>query len=133
MKNCFSLSQRVLGFILVLIFISLHSFAALPTSKAPAKAFNPLISGLSAKDFVKYSALDYSRLTGKKMNLLQRVSFKVMKLKIRKELKQQPRLMMNDFFKDKKRLGTGWIILLAVLGTLLLLFLIFALAYSSGF
>jgi hypothetical protein len=131
MKNYLSLSQLVLGLIPVLISISLHSFAALPASKEPAKAFNPLISGLSAKDFVKYSAFDYSRITGKKMNLFQKVSFKVMKLKIRKQLKQQPDLMMNDFFSDKKRLGTGWIILMAVLGTLLLLLLIFAIAYSG--
>lgn len=132
MKNYFSFSQHFLGFVLVLIFLSLHSYAAVPGSNEPAKDFNSFY-GLRAMDFVKYSALDYSRITGKKMNLLQRVSFKVMKLKLRKELKQQPALTMNDFFKDKKRLGTGWIILLAVLSTLLLLFLIFAIAYGGGF
>lgn len=132
MDNFFSSSKSVIGFLLLVIFISLHSYAAVPGSNEPAKAFNSF-SGLRAIDFVKYSALDYSRITGKKMNLLQRVSFKVMKLKLRKQLKQQPNLTMNDFFKDKKRLGTGWIILLAVLGTLLLLLLIFAIAYGGGF
>jgi uncharacterized integral membrane protein len=54
-----------------------------------------------------------------------------MKIKLKRDLRKTPDLLLNDFYRQNKRMGTGWIILLAVISTLLLLLLLFALAYGS--
>ena len=100
-------------------------------SNEPVKSLSPVNAGIKAADLLQFTPADYSAMTGKKMNYWQKLSFKVMKIKLRKELKKNPDLLMNDFYKENKRIGTGWIILLAVLSTLLLLLLIFAIAYSK--
>lgn len=97
----------------------------------PVKPLNHFNAGIRAADLLQFTAADYSVMTGKKMNYWQKLSFKVMKIKLRKELKKNPDLLLNDFYKENKRMGVGWIILLAVLSTLLLLLLIFAIAYGK--
>jgi hypothetical protein len=70
-------------------------------------------------------------MTGKKLTLVQKLAFRVMKIKLKRDLRKNPDLLLNDFYRQNKRMGTGWIILLAVISTLLLLLLLFALAYGS--
>ena len=112
---------------LLLLFFVTSTFAALPKISPVKQSY----AGVKASDLLNFTATDYSLLTGKKMNAFQKISFKVMKIKLKKELKKNPDLLMKDFYMENKKMATGWIILLAVLSTLLLLLLIFAIAYGK--
>ena len=112
---------------ILLLFFVTTTFAALPKTTPVKQSY----AGVKASDILNFTAADFSLMTGKKMNAFQKISFKVMKIKLRKELKKNPDLLLNDFYKPNKKIGVGWIILITVLSTILLLFLIFAIAYSS--
>jgi hypothetical protein len=109
----------------------MSAFPATALSPKPVDPSDQFYAGQKASVLLKFTASDYSLMTGKKMTLGQKLAFKVMKIKLKKELKQNPDLLLSDFYKQNKRMGTGWIILLAVISTLLLLLLLFAIAYGS--
>ena len=58
---------------------------------------------MKASDFIKLSVKDYSLITGKKLRLFEKVSFKIMKMKIKHDLKKNPNLLMTDYYKENKR------------------------------
>lgn len=52
---------------------------------------------VKVSDFVKLSAKEYSVITGKKLNFLQKLSFKVTKMKMKHDLKKNPALKLSDY------------------------------------
>ncbi|HEV8081751.1 MAG TPA: hypothetical protein VGP55_01035 [Chitinophagaceae bacterium] len=86
-------------------------------------------TNLNARDFVKLSAKDFSLITGKKMNLWNRISFTFLKVKMKHDLKKNPDLKVNDYYakEGKKHLSVWWIVGIGIV-TLLLIFLIYAAA-----
>ena len=52
---------------------------------------------LQASEFVKLSVSEYTKLTGKKLNFLQRLSFKVTKMKMKHDLKRNPSIRITDY------------------------------------
>ncbi len=86
-------------------------------------------NNLNASDFVKLSAKDFSLITGKKMNLWNRLSFSFLKMRMKHDLKKNPDLKVNDYYakKGKKHLSVWWIVGIGVV-ILLLIFLIYAAA-----
>ncbi|MDE3182414.1 MAG: hypothetical protein KGM16_03250 [Bacteroidota bacterium] len=60
---------------------------------------------LNAAEFVKLSAHDFSKLTGKKLNLFQRVSFQIAKLRLKHDLKKNPDLKITDYHKGSEKAG----------------------------
>lgn len=86
-------------------------------------------NNLKASDFVKLSAKDFSWITGKKMNLWNRLSFSFLKMRMKHDLKKNPDLKVNDYYakKGKKHLSVLWIVGISLL-ILILIFLIYAAA-----
>jgi hypothetical protein len=85
----------------------------------PVKADVTIPISLKASEFVKLNARDYSRLTGKKMSLLDRISFEVLKMRIKKDLKKNPDLLITDYAdtkKEKFKLNGLWFALGLFLG-----------------
>lgn len=68
-----------------------------------------------ASEFVKLSAKDFSQLTGKRLNVFQRMSFKIVKLKMKHDLKKNPNLLITDYTKapyhSDSRFSFLWFIL----------------------
>lgn len=91
------------------------------------------LNGLSIHKIINVSAKEFASLTGKKMNLWERISFTILKIKLKSELKLNPGLTIEKYTADKqrKRLGAGWWILIGAAGALLVLFIIFAIAYGG--
>ena len=106
--------------------VSLHNPTTLPN--------NEVLKYLRGSEVVKLSARQLMELTGKKMNLWEKVSFGIMKVKIKHDLKKYPNLTLKDYYsnKIKNRLGTIWWILIGIAGVLLLAIVIFIIAYSGG-
>ncbi len=84
---------------------------------------------LKASEFVKLSAKDFSLITGKEMNLWNRLSFSFLKMRMKLDLKKNPDLKVIDYYakEGKKHLSVWWIVGIGVF-TLLLIFLIYAAA-----
>ena len=116
----------------VMLNASLYNCYALSIERPrPAKSRDlPL---LKIGKLVRLSPYQFAELTGKKMNLWDRISFDLLKIKMKHDLKKDPNLTLKDFYgsKRKKRLGTGWIILIIV-GSILLLLTLYGAAVSKG-
>jgi len=66
-------------------------------------------NNIKASEFVKLSAKDFSIITGKKMNMWNRLSFSVLKLKIKHDLKKNPNLYVTDYyFKESDNRNFNW-------------------------
>ena len=93
---------------------------------------------LKASEFVKLSAKDFCQLTGKRLNLFQRMSFQIVKLKMKHDLKKNPNLLITDYTKtpphSDSRFSFLWFILgvagiiLGLMTPVLPLFFVFAFA-----
>ena len=70
---------------------------------------------LKASEFIKLSAKDFAQLTGKKLNVFQRMSFQIVKLKMKHDLKKNPNLLITDYAKapsgSDRRFSFLWFIL----------------------
>jgi hypothetical protein len=105
------------------------SSATIPaTIDPPAEAWRNLKLG----EIVNMSPHSFSLLTGKKMNLTERIAFRLVKMKMKKTLKKNPEMKAGDFFAAQKKMKTWLLVVLIILGALLLAFIIFGLAYSGA-
>ena len=84
-------------------------------------------------EFLQLSVKDLEKLTGEKMNLGARISFGILKARMKRALKKDPALTVNDFMTSQKKMKTWLLVVLIVLGAFLLAFLIFAAAYGGAF
>ncbi len=82
-----------------------------------------LSNNLSASDFIKLTAKDFSLITGKKMNLWNRLSFSFLKMRMKHDLKKNPDLKVNDYYakNGKKHLSVWWIVGIGVVILLLII------------
>ena len=118
---------------LPLLFITLSGINksyAIPAARP--EPIPELIQNLKVSELVKLSAKQFAMLTGKKMGLLARLKFNFIKMKLRHDLKKDPNLLLKDYAKaGKKKLGTGWIILIIVGSVIFLSLLILLLAMGG--
>lgn len=79
--------------------------------------------------FVKLSAKEFGTLTGKKLNLPQRIYFKIIQRRLKHELKENPDLLITNYYDPKKakfKFDALWFVIAGFIGPLGLL-----LAYTS--
>ena len=92
------------------------------TNDAPSLA---MLQYINASEFVKLSARDYTKFTGKKLNFLQRMSFGLTKMKMKHDLKKNPGLKITDYINGEGttfQIDILWLLLgliLPVLGVLI--------------
>jgi len=104
------------GIIALLLFNTAHAFTS-PVILKPAvdkiKDPNPL-SLITAKQFLSLTPQKFQELTGKKMNLVQKVEFKMLQHKVKKMVKKGEVVTMADVQKKYDDLNS-----MNVLGLLL--------------
>jgi hypothetical protein len=86
----------------------------------------PINSNLSSyakgSEFIKLSFRQFATLTGKKANLWNRLSFNLLKAKVKHDLRKNPNLLITEYSSVGKGMRTaGWILYGALLLLLLLL------------
>lgn len=84
---------------------------------------------LRAAVFVKLSAKEFGTLTGKKLNLPQRIYFKIVQRRLKHELKENPDLLITHYYDPKKakfKFDALWFVIAGFIGPLGLV-----LAYTS--
>lgn len=105
-------------------FYTLASFV----SKAPVSLGFQDWKCPKLRDYMNLTVQDITVIQGKKMSFWDKISFHIMKMTMKKEIKRNPNILVSEFYAKarKKRLAWGWWVAIAV-GVLLILFLIFAL------
>jgi hypothetical protein len=61
---------------------------------------------LRASEFIKLSATEFTNLTGKKLNLFERLSFAFTKMRLKHDLKKNPDLKITDYIREPKHKGS---------------------------
>ncbi len=120
----------LLAFIGLFITTLTYSAAVNRSSTSPPE---DIWQFMKASEFITFSAKDYTRLTGEKMNMKERISFNLLKLQLKKELKTNPSLTVGEFMASSKKMKKWLKIVLIIVGVFLLAFIIFAIAYGGGF
>ncbi|MEO6538355.1 MAG: hypothetical protein ABIT07_06800 [Ferruginibacter sp.] len=117
-----------------LIMISLallsitHISAANIARRAPELT---ILKNFLLKDVVKMSVGDYELVTGKKLNVWNRLSFRVGKIKMRHDLKAHPDITLMDYTASVRRMGNGLRIASYVIAGLLILVLLLGLTIGK--
>jgi hypothetical protein len=78
---------------------------------------------LKLSEFIMLSPKDYSKVTGKKMNLGERISFSIMKVRMKHALKKNPNMTVSEYMASGKMGTAGWI-LIGVAGGILIIILL---------
>ena len=92
-----------------------------------------VLNNMKASEFVKLSAKDFGIITGKKMNMWNRVSFSVLKMRIKHYLKKNPNLSINDYAKKSSRRSHAWIWISIGLAILLIVLIIAGLSVAGPY
>ncbi|MFI5186552.1 MAG: hypothetical protein ACHQF0_07510 [Chitinophagales bacterium] len=107
----------LIGIISLLFYNSAHAFTSLVVISKPAattiKDPNPL-SFITAKQFLSLTPQKFQELSGKKMNVFQKIEFKMLQHKVKKMVKRGEVVTMADVQKKYDDLST-----MNVLGLLL--------------
>ena len=61
-----------------------------------------LLNYVKVSDFVKLSSKQFSELTGKKMTMAEKLSFLILKSRMKHVLKKDPDIKIKDYFSKKK-------------------------------
>lgn len=117
-------------FFLAAFFVSINSFAIIFASPKDSLTTNVWMQ-LKVKDVVSLSAKDYCALTGRKLNLNERVVFGISKHDMKKAIKKNPDITVTQYMMDKKDMQLVWIIVLGIL-VILLIVVMLALLGSAG-
>ena len=67
------------------------------------------VNNIKASEFVKLSAKDYSTITGQKLSLWNRISFSLLKMRIKHDLKNNPNLKISEYYSKKSRHMSPWL------------------------
>ncbi|HEV8082543.1 MAG TPA: hypothetical protein VGP55_05045 [Chitinophagaceae bacterium] len=128
MRRTILTSPVLLIFILVL---NIKGFSfSIGKSIIPENHISPAcIEYQRASVFVKLSAKEFEAISGKKLNFLQRIYFKIIQRKLKHELKKAPDLLITNYYdpqKEKFKFDPLWFVIAAFIGPLGLL-----VAYTS--
>jgi hypothetical protein len=86
---------------------------------------------LKVSEFLRFSTIDYNPVAGKRFNLKQRIEFTAMKIGMRRALKRNQNITVDQYLATPKK-PRVWLIALIILGFITLTILILALAVASG-
>lgn len=112
-------NKLITAFILIIVFLQTNSSFA-SSLAVPLTTKQEASTALSAKyfkvsEFVKLSPKEFSKLTGKKLNVFQKLSFEIIKLKMKHDLKRNPGILITDYNKAPAK-GSGFNIMWFLLG-----------------
>jgi hypothetical protein len=126
------LPLRIAVLLLLFVALSFPALASQPQRSEIGKPGQTIPAVLPASALLKVTPADYSRFTGKKMSGWQRISLGILKIKLKRELKKNPDLLLSDFYKEKKKVSVGLVIVIVLLSFLLLFLIVLGIGYKGG-
>lgn len=90
------------------------------------------LMNLKVSEFIMLSPKEYSTITGKKMNLPERISFSILKVRMKHTLKKNPNMKAGEYIDKHKKISTvGWIVIGLVIA-LIIIAIIYAIAAATA-
>lgn len=118
--------------LLLITFVSVYAFASSPVAQIDPFPFPAALQNMPLKVLVKLKHNDVITITGKPLNMEQRLAMSFMKGSMKKAIRSKPDITTGEFFASKRKMK-GWLLaLLIILGVALLALVIFAIAYGAG-
>ena len=116
-----------------LLFICVISATNVAYSFSVSKPIysSELMKYIKGSEFIKLSFKDFSMLTGEQENLRNRISFSVLKMRIKHDLKKNANLILSEYNTSKHKMNLGLKILLWVLGVILVLMLTIVIIFGG--
>jgi maltodextrin utilization protein YvdJ len=114
------------------VALSFPAFSNQPQWSEIEKLGKAIPADLPASALLKFTPADYSSFTGKKMSGWQRISLGILKIKVKREMKKNPDLLLSDFYQQNKKLSVGLIIVIVLLAFLLLFLIVMGIGYKGG-
>ncbi|MBK6937504.1 MAG: hypothetical protein IPH18_11925 [Chitinophagaceae bacterium] len=115
--------RRFIILFLVFAFTSPVSLYSISFSRWPLFPPGEMLKTMKVTDIVKMKAGDITLLTGKKLTITERISFWMLKKKMKREIVKNPQLTVQEFKKALKK-GEKVILILVIVVALLLFMLI---------
>ncbi|HSN59560.1 MAG TPA: hypothetical protein VLR49_01395 [Ferruginibacter sp.] len=124
MKN---INWVFVAFLFALLFSARnHAYASYPVEPIKINPGAEVWKNLKARDFVKLSTKEFRSITGQRMSLREKISFKLLKSNIKHQLKTNPDITVYESMVANKKMGVGWWILIGVAVILIVGLIIFA-------
>lgn len=117
-----------LGFLLLLTVSGSNAFSF---SIAKSRS-SELLKYEKGSEFIKLSFKQFAKLTGKKDNVWNKLSFGIMKARIKYDLKTNPDLILSDYNKPKHKISPGLKALLWIVAGFIILYLLVLVIYEFG-
>ena len=108
-------------FILLILLNSQNSFSFsfLKINQSAAKTNITTPDYLKASSFVHMSARQFEAASGTKLNFFEKIYFKVVQHKVRRDLRINPDLLITDYYdqkKDKFKISVLWFVIGVFIG-----------------
>lgn len=119
--------QKIVNYaVIIILSVLLYSQNGFSVSvvRIPANDNNPetkVPAYMKASVFVTMSAREFAAATGKKLNFFEKIYFKVIQRKVKRDLQKNPGLMISDYFdpkKEKFKFDLLWFIIASIIGPL---------------
>ncbi len=112
--------------LMLILFIGYSGFSfSIAKKETSLNHISPVnIDYLRASIFVKLSAKEFGAITGRKLNLPQRIYFKIVQHRLKQELKKNPDLLITNYYDPKKakfKIDALWFVIAGFVGPLGLL------------
>lgn len=106
------MQKIILSFTAILISLAFYanpSFAFSFTKISPQQqTASASLAAMKVSDFINSSVEEYSIITGTKLTIAKRLSFKMLKLRMKHQLKKNPELTVENYFKVERGFSVLW-------------------------
>ncbi|MEO8414976.1 MAG: hypothetical protein ABI472_15010 [Ginsengibacter sp.] len=124
------MNQKIIkapGIIILLIFLYCPNSFSLAVVRTVGDAHKTAVATpdyLKGAVFVNLTAREFAAATGKRLNFFQKISFKIIQHRVRRDLKKNPGVMITDYYDQEKakfKFDALWFTIAAFVGPLGLL------------
>jgi hypothetical protein len=117
---------------IIFLLIELLLFGSMNAAVHPCDSINKNgWKDLKAREVLKLSARDLAKISGQKMNLKEKILFRISKINIRKGIREDPDLSYAVFLSTQHKISTFALVMIAVV-SLATLFVIAGTKLSIG-
>lgn len=114
----FILRIPVLVILILLVSNNGFSLSIVKTSPPGSDVSPATIDYLRASVFVKLSVKEFQAMTGRRLNLPQKIYFKIIQRRLKHELKRNPDLLITQYYNEQKakfKLDLLWFVVAAII------------------
>lgn len=95
--------------LILLVFSANPSYGFSFTKISPQKhTASASLAAMKVSDFTNLSVEEYSILSGTKLTIANRLSFKLLKLKMKHQLKKNPEITVENYFEAERGFSVLW-------------------------